>query len=195
MVQAARHLMRCGFEVVYAYIESDEISLLFSYGTTVFDRKEQKFNSILAGEASVAFTEAFGTPGVFDCRLVPLPTVEVVMDYFRWRQEDSHRNALNAYVYWTLLGIGNELKKELLFDAGIDYEATPAWQRWGTGLYVETVERRGVNPRTGEEETGYRNALKVNHNLPVGNPYGEMVRGLSLPSFVRSAPGGDSQKG
>ena len=199
MVETARHLMSCGFEVVYAYTESDEISLLFAYGTSTYDRKVRKFNSILAGEASAAFSHTFGDIGVFDCRLVPLPDLDAVRDYFRWRQEESHRNSLNAYVYWTmrdcgmsareanrtLLNISNERKKEILSEAGIDYGATPAWQRWGTGLYAEKVERRGLNPRTGKEEVGFRNVIKVNLNLPVGTQYGEMVVSLVSPSYYR----------
>lgn len=200
MVETARHLMQCGFEVVYAYIESDEISLLFAYGTTVFDRKVRKYNSILAGEASAAFTRAFGEMGVFDCRIVPLPDLDAVGDYFRWRQEDSNRNSLNSYVYWTmrnsgksareahetLLNISNERKRELLAEMGVDYETVPAWQRWGTGLYLEKVERRGLNPKTGKEEVGYGNAIKVDFALPVGESYGEMVLSLVSPSFIKA---------
>ena len=200
MVETVRHLMCCGFEVLYAYIESDEISLLFSYGTTTFERIIRKFVSILAGEASAAFTQAFGIIGVFDCRMVPLPDLDAVRDYFRWRQEDSHRNSLNAYVYWTmrghgmtareadktLLSISNDRKKEILFEAGIDYEATPAWQRWGAGLYMEKVERRGVNPKTGKEEVGYRNVIKTDFELPVGEPYGEMIKNMASFSYEKA---------
>lgn len=199
MVETARHLMRCGFEVVYAYTESDEISLLFAYGASTFERKIRKYVSILAGEASAAFSQALGEMGVFDCRMVPLPNLNAVRDYFRWRQEDSHRNSLNAYVYWTmrdrgmgareadkvLLNISNDRKKEILADAGIDYESAPAWQRWGTGLYMEKFERRGLNPKTGKEEVGYGNAVKVDYDLPVGEPYGEMVVSLVSPSYYR----------
>jgi len=38
----------------------------------------------------------------FDCRLSQLPGLELVVDYFRWRNEDAHRNALNAHCYWLL---------------------------------------------------------------------------------------------
>ena len=52
MVETTKHLMNCGFDVVFGYTQSDEISLLFSPEITTFDRKLRKFNSILAGEAS-----------------------------------------------------------------------------------------------------------------------------------------------
>lgn len=56
MVNTAKHLMDCGFRVVYAFTESDEISLLFHKDEDAFGRKIRKFNSMLAGEASAAFT-------------------------------------------------------------------------------------------------------------------------------------------
>ena len=62
----------------------------------------RKYNSILAGVVSAAFSLELGQSAVFDCRMVALPSVELVRDYFLWRQEDAHRNALNAHCYWLL---------------------------------------------------------------------------------------------
>jgi tRNA(His) guanylyltransferase len=31
-----------------------------------------------------------------------LPNTELAVDYFRWRNEDAHRNALNSHCYWLL---------------------------------------------------------------------------------------------
>ena len=39
MVETVKHLMDCGFQVIYGFTESDEISLLFDLNTTVFSRK------------------------------------------------------------------------------------------------------------------------------------------------------------
>jgi tRNA(His) 5'-end guanylyltransferase len=94
--------MNCGFRIIYGYTQSDEISLLFHIDDCTFGHKERKLLSILAAEASVAFSMVVGRPAVFDCRLIPLPNDEFVIDYFRWRQEDSHRNSLNAHCYWLL---------------------------------------------------------------------------------------------
>lgn len=199
MVATLSHLFRSGFEVVYGYTQSDEISLLFAYGMTVFELKARKLLSILAGEASAAFTQAFGQIGVFDCRMIPLPDLDAVADYFRWRQEDSNRNSLNAYVYWTLrdegmsareadrqlLCISNDRKRAILTEHGIDYESVPRWQRWGVGLYNVKVERKGFNPKTGKEETGIGNALKVDRELPLRNDYVSLVQSTLQPSIDR----------
>ena len=56
MVNTVKALMDCGFRVVYGFTESDEISLLFHTDEDTFGRKVRKFNSILAGTASAAFS-------------------------------------------------------------------------------------------------------------------------------------------
>src|SRR5262249_31943064 len=108
MVETAEHLMSgCGFNMVYGYTESDEISLLFGLEENSFGRKLRKLISILAGEGSAKFSLLLGSMASFDCRISQLPCVELVVDYFRWRNEDAHRNALNAHCYWLLRKQGN----------------------------------------------------------------------------------------
>ena len=101
MMETAESLMTCGFRVIYAYTESDEISLLFDREEKLFGRKLRKYNSTLAGEASAKFSLLLGQVATFDCRISQLPTANLVVDYFRWRNEDAARNALSAYCYWT----------------------------------------------------------------------------------------------
>ena len=89
MVATTESLMTCGFRVLYAYTESDEISLLFSLEDQLFGRKLRKYNSTLAAEASAKFSLLIGEVATFDCRISQLPSVELVVDYFRWRNEDA----------------------------------------------------------------------------------------------------------
>jgi tRNA(His) 5'-end guanylyltransferase len=56
MVNTVKELMNCGFRVIYGYTESDEISLLFHPEEDSFGRKVRKYNSVLAGVASAAFS-------------------------------------------------------------------------------------------------------------------------------------------
>ncbi len=102
MAATTEHLMQCGFRVVYGYTQSDEISLLFHLDEDAQQRKLRKYHSILAGEASAKFSLLLGAVAAFDCRISQLPTAGLVVDYFRWRNEDAHRNALNAHCYWLL---------------------------------------------------------------------------------------------
>ena len=56
MVATASHLMDCGFNLIYGYTESDEISLLFHPVDHSFSRKTRKLISVIAGEASAKFS-------------------------------------------------------------------------------------------------------------------------------------------
>ncbi len=78
MVNTTKALMNCGFRVIYAFTESDEISLLFDKNEDAFGRKVRKYNSTLAGEASAAFSLEQGMVATFDCRMIPLPNAERV---------------------------------------------------------------------------------------------------------------------
>lgn len=111
MVATTEHLMGCGFRMVYGYCQSDEISLLFHPEEASFGRKARKLLSILAGEASAKVSLLLGDHASFDCRLSQLPDVELVVDYFRWRSEDAHRNALNGHCYWTLRDDGLSVRE------------------------------------------------------------------------------------
>jgi tRNA(His) guanylyltransferase len=97
MVATTRHLMTCGFNIVYGCTHSDEISLLFHSQEDSFGRTLRKLISILAGEASAAFALQLGSVASFDGRISQLPSRQRVVDYFRWRAEDAHHNALNPH--------------------------------------------------------------------------------------------------
>ncbi len=189
MITTLRRLMDCGFRIIYGYSQSDEISLLFHLDDTTFGRKERKLLSILASEASVTFSIASRKHAVFDCRLIPLPSNQHVIDYFRWRQGDAHRNSLNSYCYWQLRadglsaneaqqqisGISNAQKNELLFNHGINYNNLPSWQKRGIGMYYTDVEKEGFNPVTGKATTCLRHTLHLEEKLPIGDAYSSLL--------------------
>lgn len=193
MIKTVKGLMDCGFRVVYGYTESDEISLLFHKEENTFGRKVRKYNSILAGMASAVFSLELGQPVAFDCRLVPLPNVELVQDYFLWRQADAHRNALNAHCYWMLRKEGKSVeeatkmlegksvsyKNELLFSRDINFDKLPGWQKRGTGVCWTEVEKTGYNPVTNSEEKAIRRELKTDMELELGEKYAQFIKGLA----------------
>lgn len=192
MIATTEHLMTCGFRVLYGYTQSDEISLLFHPDEETFGRKLRKYDSILAGEASAKFSLLLGSLAGFDCRISQLPTVEQVIDYFQWRSEDAHRNALNSHCYWLLRkegysvgkataaleGLSVAAKNELLFQRGINFNELPAWQKRGVGLFWESVTKVGYNPLTQEQVTAQRRQLKVEYALPMKDAYHAFLQTL-----------------
>ncbi|NLR80533.1 tRNA(His) guanylyltransferase Thg1 family protein [Chitinophaga eiseniae] len=190
MIATTQHLMNCGFHVVYGYTQSDEISLLFDFNEAAFSRKLRKYHSILAGEASAKFSMLLGSVAAFDCRISQFPHERLVVDYFRWRNEDAYRNALEAHCYWRLRKDGysrNEAtqrlsgasaadKNELLFSYGVNFNDLPQWQKRGTGIYWAEVEKEGFNVKTQEAVTVKRRQLYSNTELPIKDAYSEFVQ-------------------
>lgn len=189
MIDTVKHLMGCGFRIVYGYTQSDEISLLFHPEDTTFGRKTRKINSVLAGEASAFFSLRLGVPACFDCRVIPLPNLECVRDYFSWRQEDAHRNSLNAHCYWLLRREGLTaqeatrqisgktvaFKNELLFSRNINFNELPNWQKRGVGLYSASYEKEGFDPIQNKTVVSLRNRIEVNMDLDIGDAYTDWV--------------------
>ena len=192
MVSTVEHLMNCGFKVIYGYTQSDEISLLFDLAEQTFKRKLRKLNSVLAGEASAKFSLIIGELACFDCRISQLPNSEETIDYFRWRHEDAHRNALNSHCYWCLRNDGQSAteatemmaglsvadKNELLFQYGINFNDIPNWQKRGVGLYWQSVPKTGYNPLNREQVVTKRTQIYRDFNLPMKDKYSQFIKQL-----------------
>lgn len=201
MIETVRHLMNCGFNIIYGYTESDEISLLFHPGENTFNRKLCKLNSVLAGEASARFSLLLNNMGVFDCRISQLPTIRTVIDYFRWRNGDAFRNSLNAYCYWKLRedgldentatekleGLSVPDKNELLFQHDINFNDLPNWEKRGIGVYWKTFNKKGHNPKTNEDIIVERRQLYVDFNIPMRDEYSDFIENLLITSEAKEA--------
>lgn len=185
MVATTKHLLSVGFKVLYAYTQSDEISLLIDKNDTTFNRKVRKINSILAGEASAFISLYFKEPAVLDCRTIAMPNQEMILDYFCWRQEDAHRNSLSSYCYWTLRNQGQTFtdatkkveklsmsaKNELLFSYNINYNNLPTWQKRGVGLFYNEEKREGINKINNELLEYTRKVISIENELPIRENY------------------------
>jgi tRNA(His) guanylyltransferase len=202
MSATVKYLMsETGFKFSYGYHQSDEISLLLSRKDQSFERKERKLVSILASAAAAKFTEQFGSIGTFDGRVSVLPTTELVVDYFRWRQEDAARNALSGYAYWLLRqhgyngrqaaaalnGASRADKHEVLFRYGLNFKNVPAWQKNGTGFWFEKYLKTGFNPKTGQDVKVWRNRLAQPIALPYGEEYGALMPHIIAEDMIDAA--------
>ena len=203
MMTAAEALLT-GLDGLYAYTESDEISLLLPRETSLFDRELEKLVSVSAGIASATFTHALGAPAHFDCRMWMAPDAGDVIDYFRWRQADAARCGLNGWCYWTLVkegataaeatkrlkGTTAAQKNELLFARGINFNDVPVWQRRGAGVLRETYERPGVDPRTSSATVAVRRRVRRDENLPLGEDYAAFLNALLHVAVAATAGDG-----
>ncbi len=192
MLATVEHLMTCGFKIIYGYTQSDEISLLLDIEENTFSRKLRKLNSVLAAEASAKFSLLLQDLGCFDCRISQLPNMELVVDYFRWRQQDAYRNSLSSHCYWCLRreghsfskatsmmsGLSQANKHELLFQHGINFNDLPTWQKRGSGLYWQEYQKTGYNPKTDEKTIVTRNKIKQDLQLPMKDDYSQFIREL-----------------
>jgi tRNA(His) 5'-end guanylyltransferase len=185
MLAAAEHVMMCGFNVAYAYTQSDELSVLLHLSEDAFGRNVRKYTSILAGEMSGALSLQLGALAAFDCRLAQLPSHELVVDYFRWRQGDAQRNALDAHCYWRLRadglaahdastrlrGLAVAAKHDLLHERGTNFNTLPSWQKRGAGLFHETTELASVDSDTPRSSIARRRRIRRELELPLGEAY------------------------
>ena len=193
MVATLLHLTTStGFSVLFGYTQSDEISLLFKLDEALFGRKLRKFLSVLAGEASAKFSLSLGRMATFDARISQFPHEDDVVDYFRWRNEDAHRNALNGHSYWLLRreglddhaateklkGVSVADRNEMLFRAGINFNDIPAWERRGIAVRWKDEEHSGLNPKTGATVMSTRRAAFIDYELPMKTEFDTLVRGI-----------------
>jgi len=191
MMTAAQALLR-EFNGIYAYTESDEVSVLFPPQWDMFSRELEKIVSLSASIVASAFTHAGGEAAHFDSRVWLGADREAVIDYFRWRQSDATRCALNGWCYWTLRKKGVSVadatrtleekpvsfKNELLFQNGINFNDLPLWQRRGIGIYWEDYEREGFNPVRNEKVMAVRRRLKIDDSLPMKEEYASFLDGI-----------------
>lgn len=101
MVNTMEYLLNNIQGAKWGYTQSDEISILLTDYDTLkseawFNNNVQKICSIAASMASVEFSAAYGKKGLFDCRVFTIGDFEEVKNYFKWRQIDAQRNAINA---------------------------------------------------------------------------------------------------
>jgi tRNA(His) 5'-end guanylyltransferase len=191
MVDAAKGLL-ASLHARYAYTESDEISVLLARDAPLFDREVEKLVSVSAARAAATVSLACGEAVEFDGRIWVGAREEDVVDYFRWRQADATRCAINSWCYWTLRREGKTAreatrllegasvarKNELLHSHGINFNDLPAWQRRGTGVLWEQYEKEGYDPRNMRRVVAQRRRATVNERLPMKDAYATYVRRL-----------------
>lgn len=194
MVQTAKQLLT-ELQGLYAYTESDEISVLCPMDWNFCKRSLEKTVSLSAAIASASFTQAAGFVGCFDSRVWLGANSTRVIDYFSWRQADARRCALNNWCYWLLRQAGKSAdeatkalsrqsvaaKQQLLLEYDVDFNTLPAWPYRGAGLYWEHYTKVGYDPVKKQPVMTGRRRVNVNEVLPMKNEYRQLIQTLLEP--------------
>lgn len=129
-----------------AYVQSDEVSVIFS---DLGERTEPYFGGVIQKIASIAAASASATmtrlrpdqaPALFDARVFALPSAVEVHNYLVWRQSDCRRNAISMLAHHhvgksRVVGVSTPERRELLEQAGVvldDIDLGFRQGRWAT---------------------------------------------------------------
>ena len=169
------------FSPLFIYAFSDEISLIFDY--IPFDGRVEKINSVMASFAAASFVinydVEFKKPPAFDSRIIPINDGDV-LKYFKWRQDESWRNCVNAYGIHCLKskypnnqandklnGMSLSDVHELLFENGINLNDVETYKKRGIGVYRKNKKVVGFNKKENKEQISYRSYAYIDWEIPI----------------------------
>lgn len=163
---------------VFAYVQSDEISVLLAdfgsvHSEAWFGGVVQKMTSVAASAATAEFgyrvmcAEIGGTLSVpvsrpqFDARVFTIPDPVEVANYFVWRQRDCTRNSVSMaaqahFSHKRLHGLnGNQMQELLWQEKQVNWNDYPDGARRGRVIVRVTGEQTVTytDKRTGQEST------------------------------------------
>lgn len=167
MAAAGRALLEgSGLGARWVYTFSDELSVFFQ--ELPFDGRVEKLDSIVPSYLSSALTLALQAraPLAFDARTVPLSAADAA-GYLQWRQAEAWRNHMQSYGFYALVKEGvaeDEAARrlygrrfedihEMMWQRGVNLNATPAWQRKGVFIYRKPADVPGKRKNDGVEES------------------------------------------
>lgn len=138
------------FRPILAYVQSDEISLLFRPETEpMFSGKLSKLNSIIASTATYWFNKELpkdipqkGIP-IFDCRIFNVPTEWEAVNALRFRYRDAVRNSISSaarymFGHKATNGKNSDEKLEMI---GEKWNTFPDAARYGVFYHRVDVEK------------------------------------------------------
>jgi len=153
MDETAKFLVKEVQGCTFAYVQSDEISLLLTdFGTITtsawFDGQVQKMVSVAASLATAKFNAVINRDrnpedmkmAFFDARVFTIPDYVEVENYFVWRQKDAMRNSISMhaqalYPHGQLQGKSQKDMEELIKEKGEDHEKVNLGFKFGRTIY------------------------------------------------------------
>lgn len=149
MVSTMEELVNQIQGAVFAYMQSDEISILIRDWDKLntdawFDYNIQKIVSVSAAIATAKFNDVWdkrtNKTALFDSRVFNLPKEEVC-NYFIWRQQDASRNSVNMlaqslFSHKELQGKNvSQVQDMMMLQKGVNWNDCKTWQKRGTCVY------------------------------------------------------------
>lgn len=140
----------------FAYVQSDEISLLLTDFPTIatdawFDGNVQKIVSVASSVVTAAFNSYRPAKmAYFDARTFSIPDRTEVENYFIWRQQDCSRNSISGlaqslFSHKQLHGkSGDEMQEMMWREKGVNWADSDPTFKNGSLIYRETYEKNGV---------------------------------------------------
>ncbi len=139
--------------VLFAYVQSDEITVFFSDLQTAqtglwYGGRIQKWVSVAAATASAFLARALPETSLiptFDARVLRLESMEQVSDYLRWRRRDAFKNAISMAAeviesHLKLMGLNTSQRIELLSETAYSEDKLPLGFLNGRLVYKENYE-------------------------------------------------------
>lgn len=137
------------FHPKFLYVQSDEITLVFYYeapSQPIFGGKIFKITSVLAGQASAAFSIFMSRLASFDCRVFSVPDLHEAANAVLWRWFDAKRNSIGALAHHVfgpakLHGVNTNQKLAMLEEAGHPWEDLSFREKYGAFITSNTEVR------------------------------------------------------
>jgi tRNA(His) guanylyltransferase len=153
------------FAPLVGYVQSDEVSLLFSQPTIKselpFCGRVQKLESVLASAMTLAFNKAarvhlpigYHDLATFDARAWSVPNEDEAANYFLWRERDATRNSISslAQAHFSarqLHGCSTTKMLNMLEEKGIVWGEFSAREKRGQFFHREVYELQPGSLRT-----------------------------------------------
>ena len=169
------------FSAQFVYSFSDHISLLLD--NVPFDGRVEKIDSVIASFAASSFVMhydvEFKKPPAFDSRIIPVTDGDI-LDYFRWRQDESWRNCVNSHGIAYLKSkysnsqANDKIKgmnlsdiHEFLFANGINLNDVDTYKKRGIAVYRKNKKVTGFNKKENKNQVSYRSYIYTDWELPI----------------------------
>jgi len=195
MNKCAETVMKEFTDIVIAYGQSDEFSLVFRRSTTQFSRRASKLvtNVVSLFSSSYVFywshffsSQELLYPPMFDGRVVLYPAEKNLRDYLSWRQADCHINNLYNTCFWCLVqqsgltadqaeerlnGTVSSDKNEILFsEFDINYNNLPQMYRKGSVLVWDKISEANDSSQANTVQKTKRQ-IALHHTDIIGDSF------------------------